>query len=112
MFRMMAQFQPPPPEGAGAPLAWGDEAHVRTLLEDAFDLTIEERVSIHRAESGQAYWDFMVDGFGPLKTLVGSLDEARREELTRTWLDFAETYREGDEIVHRREYLLILGTRR
>jgi ubiquinone/menaquinone biosynthesis C-methylase UbiE len=112
MFQMFARFQPPPPEGAGSPLAWGTEAHVRELLEDAFELTIEERVSVHRAASGQAYWDYMVAGFGPLKTLTESLDDERRSELMRSWVDFTETMREGDEIAHRRHYLLILGARR
>ncbi|MEP6892974.1 MAG: hypothetical protein ABI927_04250 [Gaiellaceae bacterium] len=112
MFKLFARFQPPPPEGAGAPLAWGDEAHVRELLGDDFELTIEERTSIHRESSGQAYWDFMLSGFGPLKTLDASLDDGGRQELTRAWNDFTETMREGDGIAHHRQYLLILGTRR
>ena len=112
MFKLLGRFQPPPPEGAGSPLAWGDEAHVRELLGDAFELQIEERTSSHRESSGQAYWDYLVSGFGPMKTLVGSLDDSRREELKRAWDEFAEPLREGDGIVHRRQYLLILGTRR
>jgi SAM-dependent methyltransferase len=112
MFQLLARFQPPPPEGAGSPLAWGNEAHVRELLGDAFELEIEERVSVHREASGQAYWDYLVAGFGPLKTLVESLDDQRRDELSHAWVDFTETMREGAEIAHRREYLLILGTRR
>jgi ubiquinone/menaquinone biosynthesis C-methylase UbiE len=112
MFELLARFQPPPPEDAGSPLAWGDKAHVRKLLGDAFELTIEERVSVLLQPSGQEYWDYMVSGFGPLSALVASLDEDRREVLSREWLEFAEARREGDVIVHRREYLLILGTRR
>jgi SAM-dependent methyltransferase len=112
MFNLLAQFQPPPPEDAGRPLAWGEEAYVRELLGDVFDLEIEERTSIHRASSGQAYWDFMVSGFGPMKTLVGSLDDDRRQDLSRAWADFAETLQDGDGIAHRREYLLILGRKR
>lgn len=112
MFQLLARFQPPPPEGAGSPLAWGDEAHVRELLGDTFELAIEERVSVHREPSGQAYWDYMVAGFGPLKTLAGSLDDDRRRELSQAWVDFTETMREGAEIAHHRQYLLILGTRR
>jgi 2-polyprenyl-3-methyl-5-hydroxy-6-metoxy-1,4-benzoquinol methylase len=56
MFRMMAQFQPPPPEGAGAPLDWGRPEHVRTLLGRAFDLQIEERTSVFEMPSAEAYW--------------------------------------------------------
>lgn len=112
MFQLLARFQPPLPEGAGAPLAWGSEAHVRELLGDAFELAVEERTSIHREPSGKAYWDYMVSGFGPLKTLDASLDEDGRKKLSQAWVDFTETMREDDEIVHRREYLLIVGTRR
>jgi hypothetical protein len=36
----------------------------------------------------------------------------RREEFHQTWVDFFEPYREGDQVVHHREYLLTLGTRR
>ena len=37
----------------------------------------------------------------------------RREELRAAWVDFFESnYREGDEIAHTREYLLVLGVRR
>ena len=50
--------------------------------------------------------------FGPLKTLDASLDEDGRKKLSQAWVDFTETMRENDEIVHRREYLLIVGTRR
>ncbi len=112
MFKLLAQFQPPPPEGAGSPLAWGVEGKVRELLGDAFELEIEERTSVHRESSGQAYWDFMLSGFGPLKTLTESLDGERLAELAQAWDGFTETMRDGDGIAHRRQYLLILGTRR
>lgn len=112
MFKLLGRFQPPPPEGAGSPLAWGDEAHVHELLDANFELQIEERESSHREPSGQAYWEYLVSGFGPMKTLVGSLDDERTAELSQAWGDFTATMQEDGEIVHRREYLLILGTRR
>ena len=112
MFKLFASFQPPPPEGAGSPLAWGSEPHVRELLGDSYELTIEERVSVHREESGQAYWDYMMSGFGPLRTLDESLDDDRRQELSQGWVDLTDAMRDGDGIAHRRQYLLILGTRR
>src|SRR5205085_2359479 len=79
---------------------------------EAMGRSIEARVSVRRAASGQADWDYMVDGCGPLRTLTASLAAERNEELRQEWIDFTGTMREGDEIVHRREYLLILGTRR
>jgi len=51
--------------------------------------------------------------YGPTKALVHSLDEERREELHRTWVEFFEEhYRENGGIAHPREYLLVVGTRR
>ena len=63
--------------------------------------------------SGEDYWQMFVTSFGPMKTLAESLDDDRREELHQSWVDFFESkYRDGDQIVHPRQYLLVLGTRR
>jgi SAM-dependent methyltransferase len=110
MFAMLAPFQPAPPPEAGAPLDWGEPDHVRALLGDAFELRFETRTSIYEAESADAYWRLMVENFGPLKTLTETLDDERRRELHRTWIDFFETsYRANGTIAHPREYLLVLG---
>ena len=110
MFKVMAAFQPAPPPSS--PFDWGDEATVEGLLGDAFELTLEEHVSTLCVESGEAYWELFSTSYGPTKTLADSLGD-RREELHRAWVDFFENeYRDGDEIVHTREYLLVLGQRR
>jgi ubiquinone/menaquinone biosynthesis C-methylase UbiE len=110
MFRVMAPYQPAPPPSS--PFDWGDETRVRELLGDAFDLEIEEHVSTLRMPTAEDYWELFATSYGPTKTLAESLGE-RREDLHRDWIEFFETnYEEGGEIVHTREYLLILGTRR
>jgi SAM-dependent methyltransferase len=110
MFKVMAPFQPAPPPSS--PFAWGDEEGVTELLGDAFELTLEEGISDLRMESGEAYWELFSTSYGPTKTLADSLGD-RREELHRAWVDFFESeYRVGDEIVHTRDYLLVLGRRR
>ena len=109
-FRAMGPFQPAPPPSS--PLAWGEEAHVTGLLGDTFELTFEQRVSPAEWESGQAMWETMSTKFGPLVTLVASLDEERRAELADTLIRLAEESRRGDRIVDDREYLLVAGTRR
>jgi len=54
-----------------------------------------------------------VSSYGPTRTLSESLDEERREELHRSWVDFADTeLAEDGEIEHKREWILVLGTRR
>jgi ubiquinone/menaquinone biosynthesis C-methylase UbiE len=113
LFRMLAPFQPPPPEGAGLPLDWGRPEHVRELLGDAFELMIEERTSVLEVESAQAYWDKFAPAFGPVKTLLESLDAEGREEVRRTWIDFFESnYRSNGSIKQPRQYLLVVGTRK
>jgi SAM-dependent methyltransferase len=110
MFAVMARYQPAPPPSS--PFAWGDEGHVRELLGDAFELDLSEHVSTLRVSSGEEYWELFSTSYGPTKTLADSLGE-RREELHRDWVDFFEqNYRVDGEIVHTREYLLVLGTRR
>ena len=110
MFAVMAPYMPAPPPSS--PFAWGDEEHVTKLLGDAFDLELSEHVSTLRVASGEEYWELFSTSYGPTKTLADSLGE-RREELHRDWVDFFEqNYRADGEIVHTREYLLVLGTRR
>ena len=72
----------------------------------------EEHDSVLRIESGEAHWELFSSSFGPTKTAAEALDPERREEFHRTWIDFFERLRDGDEVVHHREYLLTLGTRR
>ena len=112
MFGMMRPFLPPPPEGAGSPFTWGKEDHVRELLGDAFELEFEEHDSILRTADGEEYWELFSSSYGPTKTAADNLDDERREEFHQTWVDFFEARREGDEVVHHREYLLTLGKRR
>ena len=111
LFGMMAPFQPSPP--VSSPFDWGREERVQELLGDAFQLEIEEHVSPLETADGEEYWQLFATSYGPTKTLAEALPADRREEFHRAWVDFFEgEYRDGERIVHRREYLLILGTRR
>jgi ubiquinone/menaquinone biosynthesis C-methylase UbiE len=111
MFKVMAPYQPAAPPSS--PFDWGKEDRVRELLGDSFDLEIEEHVSTMRTSSGEEYWELFSSSYGPTKTLADSLDDDRREELHRDWVDFFEqNYRANGGIAHTREYLLVLGTRR
>ena len=112
MFGMMRPFLPAPPEGVGSPFAWGREDHVRELLGESFELAFEEHESVLRTADGEEYWELFSSSYGPTKSAAEALDDERREEFHQTWVDFFEALREGDEVVHHREYLLTLGTRR
>jgi SAM-dependent methyltransferase len=112
VFAMMRPFLPPPVPGAGSPFAWGDQEHVGELLGGAFELEFEEHDSPLVVTSGEEYWELFSSSYGPTKSAAEALDPDRREEFHRTWVAFIEAFREGDEIVHHREYLLMLGRRR
>jgi SAM-dependent methyltransferase len=113
MFAMTATFAPPPAPGAGNPFDWGNEDRVRELLGDLFDLRFEKHVSTHEFESGEAAWQLFSNSFGPTKTIAASLDDERREEFHRVWVDFFETrFRTNGSVAHAKEYLLVLGTKR
>jgi SAM-dependent methyltransferase len=110
LFKVMAPYQPAPPPSN--PFDWGDETKVRELLGDAFELELEEHVSVFRTESGETYWDLFSSSYGPTKTLADGLGD-RRDELHRDWVEFFESnYRTNGEIAHPREYLLVSGIRR
>ena len=112
MFRTFAPFQPPLPEGAGMPLDWGREDHVRDLLGDAFELDFHEGDARLEAESGEAVWQLFSTEFGPTKTLAESLDPERREEFHRAFVDVHERHRRDGRIDMERLYLLTRGVRR
>lgn len=113
LFKLMAPYQPPPAPGAGSPFAWGDEREVSRLLAGAFQLQFEHLDSTYRVSSGEEYWQVFSSSYGPTKSLAESLDPGRREQLRHDWIGFFEReYRRDDTIVHPREYLLVLGTRR
>jgi SAM-dependent methyltransferase len=113
LFNIMKPFQPTPPPGIGYPFDWGDRQHVEELLGDAFELDFENHVSPVRFPSGEGYWELFSSSYGPTRTLAENLDDDRREELHRSWVDFMEAnFRRDGEVVHEREWLLVLGTRR
>lgn len=113
LFTLMAPYQPPPAPGADSPFAWGDEGNVTRLLGEAFQLRFEHLDSTYHVGSGEEYWQVFSSSYGPTKTLAESLEPDRRGLLQRDWREFFEReYRREEEIVHPREYLLVLGTRR
>jgi ubiquinone/menaquinone biosynthesis C-methylase UbiE len=111
MFQMMAPFQASKPPSS--PFDWGREERVRELLGDAFELEIEEHTSVLETADGEEYWELFSTSYGPTKTLADSLDDDRRAEFHRTWVEFFEReYSSNGGVRHTREYLLVLGTRR
>jgi SAM-dependent methyltransferase len=69
---------PPPP---ASPLLWGQQDHLQALLGRDFSLVLERGVSNCYFEDVDAVWDCFLNGFGPLRMLYESLDEAGRRAL-------------------------------
>jgi len=112
MFKTLQQFQPPPPEGVGSPLAWGEKEHVQELLGKDFDLEFFEGDMPLEAESGEEVWQLFSTSFGPVKTLNEALEGDRREAYERAFVDFHESFRTDGGIHMPREYLVTIGHRR
>ena len=100
---------PPPPS---SPLAWGNPAYVETLLGKAFDLKFEQGTSNAYHSSAEDIWDWYARGFGPLRQLAESLAPDRLELLKRDVDAYHQHYAVPAGLHIKREYLLILGTRR
>ena len=113
MLKAFSAFQPPPPPGAGTPLAWGREEYVREKFASAFDLSIERRLSRQEDESPEHAWEYFVARFGPVKLMLENLDAERRAEFDALAREHYEGLRQPDgSFLDERKYLLVTGTRR
>jgi SAM-dependent methyltransferase len=100
----------PPPKAS--PLLWGDPDHLRTLLGQDFALAFEPGVSHCYFDDVDAIWDWYLQGFGPLRALHDSLDDAGRRALKKDVDAYHDHYRVEAGLHVRREYLVTIGRRR
>lgn len=105
-------FREPRESGAGEPDDWGREEYAAKLFGDSFELEFVDGDLPIRGESGEAIWQLMVNSAGPLKAMVEPLNDERREQLHRTYVEYYERFRVDDGISAPADYLLILGKRR
>ena len=113
-FRTLAPFNPPPPPGAGSPLAWGDPAgsHAQELLGGDFDLELHEGISVHEVASGEDSWALFSKAFGPIVTALKRLPPDEAESLHRAYIALLEEDRVGEGIRQERLYTVIVGRRK
>jgi len=113
MFEIASRFQPPPPDGAGSPLDWGREEHIRELLGPAFELSIERRLSRAEADSLEEAWEQISTRLGPVVMALEVLPPGPREAFERLMVEDLRGKVQADgRIVDDREYLLVTGVRR
>lgn len=111
-FGIIAAYAPPPVEGAGNSMSWGDRDHVQGLLGNSFDLEFEDGNTPWAAPSALDTWTQMAEAFGPIKTLLTRLEPERAAAFREEMLDYMGTTETEDGVVLDRPYLLISGTRR
>lgn len=110
-FGLIASFSDDPPPPA-SPLAWGDRDHVSGLLGADFELDFETGWNHAYHDSEEAIWQWYLEGFGPLKTLHDSLDDAGREKLRAKVDTYHRPYRRDAGLCVKREYLVAIGRRK
>lgn len=113
MFAVTNAHVPMPP-GMPSPLAWGDEAHVRRLLGDAFvDIRFEHADHPECADTPEALADLFIDKFGPTHLAFHSLPadkaSAFREALVELYRGYVTPI--DGKVRWGREYLLTLAER-
>jgi SAM-dependent methyltransferase len=94
------------------PARWGDEAHVRGLLGDAFELQLEPGVWRAAFDSAERVWEWWSTAVPPFVALLEGLEPAQREAVRDEMLALAERKRARGRIEFTREYVLVLGPRR
>ena len=85
---------------------------MKELLGDHFDLAFEHGTSFYREPDGEAAWRTFVEGYGPLRTLAGKLDETDARALQRDFVAFHDSFATDLGVCVPRDYLVAAGTRR
>jgi SAM-dependent methyltransferase len=105
------RFSEEPLEGRES-TEWGREDHVEDMLGEDFELDFEDGTLWLDVESGEDLWQLFSHSSPPLVSLLQRLDNERREEFHRAFVELFESYREGERVRAPRRYLLTLGRRR
>jgi ubiquinone/menaquinone biosynthesis C-methylase UbiE len=106
MFRRIGAISPPPPDGFQPPTLWGTEEHVRELLGEGMEF---ERHQVEwRADSVEAYADFMENSFGPL---INAREQLGEDVVHETYLGYLQDVNEAEDgtLCFLGEYLVSVG---
>jgi SAM-dependent methyltransferase len=111
-FRLIGTYAPPPAEGAGSPMQWGAADYCSAMLGEAFQVEIRPSVSTRSTETAHELYAEMEEGFGPIQTLLGTLEPSRAAAFRDDLRGFFEGFATSDGAAWVRDYLLVLGRRR
>jgi SAM-dependent methyltransferase len=113
MFKMVSSRMPAPPSYASPPPLWGDEAHVRELLEPhGLEVTCERADAIMRGDSVEQIVGVKEKSFGPWKMAQAALGDdwpELREQLVALYADHAKP--NGDAVAAFGEYMVVIATK-
>jgi ubiquinone/menaquinone biosynthesis C-methylase UbiE len=114
-FRTIGAHLPPPPEPFAPPALWGDETHVRRLLDGCgIALEFDHEEVLFESESAEQFVDHYARKFGPVVKAREALEAEGRWDALRS--DLIELF-EGLNVslngglAWRGEYLVVLGTK-
>ena len=85
---------------------WSREEHLRELLGSAFDLELQPGEWRVEADSGEALWEMLSNSMPPLHAWLASVDDETRTRAGGVYLEYLASG------VLRREFVVVLGTRR
>jgi SAM-dependent methyltransferase len=106
------RFTEEPIEGREA-YEWGREDHVEDMLGADFELDFEDGTLWLEASSGEEIWKLFSESAPPVVAMVRHLEEPKREEFRRAFVELYEGYRTEDGGIRApRRYLLVLGRRK
>ena len=111
LFRLVAQFAPPPP-GIPSPLLWGTAEHLESIFGSDVEWVHAAARFTFRFPSAEAFVDYFVDHYGPtLKAVVAAGD--RGGELRSAFAELVQTANRlepGGAVAVPAAYLVSRGT--
>ena len=112
MYELMGRHLPPAPAFATSPALWGDEEHVRSLLEDrGVTMSFERRSERFPFESPAAYIEFFERHSGPtIKAREVLEPQGRWQAAVDEWRGLVERFYEDGDVVQ--DYLIVTARRR
>jgi SAM-dependent methyltransferase len=115
MFKTIAPYLPPPPDGASPPPLWGHEPHVRELFSGSgVELAFERHSANFHADDPAGFVEFMADHYGPvLKARDRLAADGRWSALRSDLLALCERANVAEHGFRApSEYLLTVGRKR
>jgi len=113
VFRTLAPYLPPLPEGATPTGQWGREEHIEQLLGSyGFRFTFDHSYAHFTGASPDEWVEFMAERYGPLHMTKRALEPDRWANLRRELINLATaTNSAADSFDAPSEYLVAIGRR-